>query len=117
MRNRTEEPEEEVMEEEEMDNEEEWGEEEEYRQPGWTPDNTNIPAGETVTIETGRGNAVQVPVGANFVQTIERVADQASYGGFFRVYLNGDEIVDPTRSPETIQPGMRIAITSYDKVG
>jgi len=119
-RNRTEEPIPDDVDEQflEEDDEEDWGEgEEEYHRPGWTPENTNAPTGEMVSIETGRGNAVQVPAGSNFVQTVEGVADQASYGGFFRVYLNGDEIVDPSRAPEKIEPGMRIAITSYDKVG
>ena len=71
----------------------------------------------TVHIETGRGATVEVPVGSNFKETMERVADGAHYGGYFRVFLNGEELVEPEESPEVIEAGMRIAITSYDKVG
>lgn len=71
----------------------------------------------TVVVETGRGSSVRAAVGAPFAETIERIADQANYGGYFRVYLNGGEIVDPTNAPPRIEAGMRIAITAYDKVG
>lgn len=85
-------------------------------------------AQESVHIETGRGQTTEVQSGAPFVATIERVADEAHYGGYFRVFLNGDELIEnpwldeghtePNPSyPTTIELGMRIAITSYDKVG
>lgn len=70
-----------------------------------------------IHIETGRGQTTEVQAGAPFGETIERVADEAHYGGFFRVFLNGEEILNPEEAPEKIEPGMRIAITSYDKVG
>ena len=71
----------------------------------------------TVHIETGRGLTAEVQAGAPFQETIERVADEAHYGGYFRVFLNGEEIINPDEAPATIEPGMRLAITSYDKVG
>lgn len=73
--------------------------------------------GGSVYIETGRGQTTEVQVGAPFQETIDRVADEAHYGGYFRVFLNGEELLDPADSPATIEAGMRIAITSYDKVG
>ena len=73
--------------------------------------------GGSIHIDIGRGHTVEVQVGAPFQETIERIADDAHYGGFFRVFLNGEEILEPTDAPETIQQGMRIALTSYDKVG
>lgn len=72
---------------------------------------------QTVFVDVGRGQTVQVDVGVPFVQTLERLAEDAHYGGYFRIFLNGQEVVDPEDSPETIKAGMRIAITSYDKVG
>jgi hypothetical protein len=76
----------------------------------------------TVSVDVGRGNFVEVEVGAPFVNTVEQLARDANYGGYYRVFLaQGDgesqEIVNPGDSPETIESGMRIAITSYDKVG
>ena len=72
---------------------------------------------EQVFVDTGRGNAVPVPVGSPFVQTLERLAEEAHYGGYFRIFLNGGEVVNPEDSPQAIEGGQRIAITSYDKVG
>lgn len=78
----------------------------------------NVPTTtERVHIETGRGQTAEAQVGQPFTETIERVADQANYGGYFRVFLNGEEVLEPTQAPEFIEPGQRIAITSYDKVG
>lgn len=74
-------------------------------------------AQESVHIETGRGQTTEVQSGAPFVATIERVADEAHYGGYFRPFLNGVEIVEPEDAPDTIEAGMRIVITAYDKVG
>ena len=71
----------------------------------------------SVQVETGRGQAVPVAIGSPFLETVERIADDASYGGFFRVFLNGEELLDPTDAPENVEAGMRIAVTSYDKVG
>ena len=73
--------------------------------------------GGVVPVETGRGSAVDVPVGSPFVSTLERIADEANYGGYYRVFLNGEEIVEPGEAPETIEEDMRLQITSYDKVG
>ena len=70
-----------------------------------------------IFVETGRGEAVQVTVGDPFFANVTEIADRANYGGYFRVFLNGEEIVDPEEAPDTIDAGMRIAITSYDKVG
>lgn len=72
---------------------------------------------DTVEIVTGRGQTKEVPKGAPFGETIEKLADEASYGGYFRVFLNGEELIDPNDAPATIEEGMRIAICSYDKVG
>ena len=72
---------------------------------------------EAVTIETGRGTSCRVAVGAPFEETIVAVAEQANYGKFFRVFLNGHEIVSPDDAPETIESDMRIVLTTYDKVG
>ena len=73
--------------------------------------------GARVPVDVGRGSVVNVPAGSPFFETIERLADEANYGGFYRVYLNSSEIPEPSSAPATIEPGMRIAITSYDKVG
>ena len=102
-------------EERELEREEEGEDREEEltpRQP-WA---TVTPA-ESVYIETGRGQTAEVPAGSPFAGTIEQIAEQAHYGGYFRVFLNGEEILDPAQAPATIEPGMRIAITSYDKAG
>jgi hypothetical protein len=71
----------------------------------------------TIFIETGRGATAEVPVGSPFQPTIERIAEEAHYGGYFRVFLNSQEVVEPTEAPATIEAGMRIALTPYDKVG
>ena len=71
----------------------------------------------TVGVDVGRGQAVSAAVGADFVNTVEKIARDAHYGGYFRVFVNGSEVVNPGDSPEKIEAGMRIAITSYDKVG
>ena len=81
---------------------------------GWAP---QTPVGGSVFIETGRGQTAEVRIGTPFTEAIERVADEAHYGGYFRVFLNGEELIDPEESPETIELGMRIVLTSYDKVG
>ena len=70
-----------------------------------------------IFVETGRGEAVPVNAGDPFFATVSAIADRANYGGYFRVFLNGEEIVNPEEAPDTIEPGMRIAVTSYDKVG
>lgn len=69
-----------------------------------------------VAIDIGHG-IVNVVVGSPFQETVERVAADAHYGGYFRVFLNDHEVIDPSDAPATIDAGMRIAITSYDKVG
>ena len=71
-----------------------------------------------VMVDVGRGsNPVPVNVGEPFVPTMERLADEYNYGGFYRVFLNGSELVNPEDAPETFEAGMRVAITPYDKVG
>ena len=72
---------------------------------------------ESVFIETGRGQTAEVQVGSPFQPTIEKIAEEAHYGGYFRVFLNGEEVVNPEEAPAAIEAGMRIAVTSYDKVG
>ncbi|MGW8177274.1 MAG: hypothetical protein ACWGQW_00535 [bacterium] len=72
---------------------------------------------ESVFVDTGRGTTAEVPAGSPFAETIDRIADENHYGGYYRVWLNATEIVRPEEAPETIEPGMRIAITPYDKVG
>ena len=108
------------MEEERTDKERTDEVREEARETQHTPpvrwaDHATHPEG-SVFIETGRGQAVEAQVGAPFAETIERLADEAHYGGFFRVFLNGEELIEPEESPATIEPRMRIVITSYDKV-
>ena len=72
---------------------------------------------DTVQVETGRGNAISVSVGVPFSATMEQLAEEAHYGGYYRVFLNGSELISPEEAPDIIEAGMRIAITSYDKVG
>ena len=102
-----------MTEEERVEEEMEEEEEMEDSPGGWTPD---VPSG-SVFIETGRGQTAEVQAGAPFAETVDRVAEEAHYGGYFRVFLNGEEILEPSEAPDTIEPGMRISITSYDKVG
>ena len=82
---------------------------------GWV--DQTIHPDEPVFIETGRGQTAEVQVGAPFQPTIERIAEEAHYGGYFRVFLNGEEIINPEEAPATIEPGMRIALTSYRNRG
>ena len=99
---------------------EEEEDEEEEEQELWVrpqPYGHEATGGESVHIETGRGQTAEVQVGAPFQETIERIADEAHYGGYFRVFLNGDELLDPNEAPTVVEAGMRIAICSYDKVG
>jgi len=79
---------------------------------GWTQ-----PTGQPIFVDVGRGATSEVPSGSPFATTIERLADEAHYGGYYRVFLNGSEVINPEDAPATIESGMRIAITSYDKVG
>lgn len=74
-------------------------------------------ADQPIFIDTGRGQTVQASPGDPFIPTLERLAEDAHYGGYFRVFLNGSEVINPEDSPDVIESGMRIAITSYDKVG
>ena len=71
----------------------------------------------TVFIDTGRGQSKEVPVGSPFQPTIEAIAEEAHYGGYFRVFLNGSEVVNPGDAPATIEAGQRISLAAYDKVG
>ena len=76
----------------------------------------------TVPIDVGHGQMVEVKAGSDFVNTIEQVARDYNYGGYFKVFLaqnGGDmrEIINPADAPDKLQAGMRLAITSYDKVG
>jgi len=102
---------EEGVEEEAIDQEEEeW-----TPNPRWATEErtTNQP----IFVDVGRGDAVEVQPGSPFEETTNRLADEAHYGGYFRVYLNGSEIVNPEDAPAVFEPGMRVALTSYDKVG
>jgi len=72
----------------------------------------------TIFIDTGRsGQTAEVRVGDPFQETVKEVSERAHYGGYFRVYLNGTEVVNPEDAPRAIESGMRIALTPYDKVG
>lgn len=71
----------------------------------------------TVPVDVGHGNMVEAKVGADFVNTIEQIARDARYGGYYRVYLNGSEVVNPGDAPAKIEAGSRIGIAPYDKVG
>ena len=98
---------------EEVVNEDEPEEAEEQDLPqGWAQ-----ATGQPIFVDVGRGQTVEVPAGSPFASTVERLADEAHYGGYFRVFLNGSEVINPEDSPQVIESGMRIAITSYDKVG
>ena len=103
----------ETLDEELEDEDEEEVEAEDY---GRWADRAHHPT-ETVFIDTGRGGTAEVPAGSPFEMTVDRIAEEAHYGGFYRVFLNGSEVVRPEDAPESIEPGMRIAITAYDKVG
>ena len=70
-----------------------------------------------IYVDTGRGHTEEVQPGAAFEETVECLAEKAHYGGYFRVFLNGSEVINKEDAPQTIEGGMRIAITSYDKVG
>jgi len=72
----------------------------------------------TIFIDTGRsGQTAEVRVGDPFQETVKEVSERAHYGGYFRVYLNGTEVVNPEDAPRAIEAGMRISLTPYDKVG
>ncbi len=72
----------------------------------------------TVYVETGRNKSVSVAVGSPFVETITRIAKQANYGDSCRVFLNGEEVINPAEmAGRTIEAGMRIALATYDKPG
>ncbi len=87
-------------------------------EPVRTPihDQATRPTG-SVFVDVGRGEPVEVTVGAPFVPTLDRLAEQAHYGGDYRVFLNGSEVLYIEEAPATIEAGMRLAITSYDKPG
>ena len=70
-----------------------------------------------VGVDIGRGRSASVNVGADFVNTLEQLARDAHYGGCFKVFLDGKEIINPADAPAKFEAGMRVAITSYDKVG
>ena len=108
------EPEEEVEEEEDeyMDDDDTY--EPEPRTP--IHDQATRPTG-SVFVDVGRGEPMEVQVGAPFVETLNRLAEMAHYGGDYRVFLNGSEVLYIEEAPATIEAGMRIAITSYDKPG
>lgn len=71
----------------------------------------------SVWVDVGRGDPVEVPTGSPFVETLDRLAEQAHYGGDYRVFLNGSEVLYIEEAPATIEAGMRLAVTSYDKPG
>jgi len=71
----------------------------------------------SVFVDVGRGDPIEVQTGSPFVETLDRLAGLAHYGGDYRVFLNGSEILYIEEAPATIEDGMRLAITSYDKPG
>lgn len=77
----------------------------------------------TVPVDVGHGQKVEAKVGSDFVNTVEQIARDSNYGGYYKVYLAKDaesgmtEIVNPGDAPSKIESGMRIAIAPYDKVG
>lgn len=71
----------------------------------------------TAPVDVGHGQMVEVEVGSSFVNSLEKIARDYNYGGFFKVWLNGKEIINPADAPDKVEAGMRIAITAYDKVG
>ena len=71
----------------------------------------------TVPVVLGNGNVVEAKVGSDFVATVEQIAKDAHYGGYFRVFVNQQEIQNPGDAPKKIEEGQRLSITSYDKVG
>ena len=68
-------------------------------------------------MDAGRGDPIEVQTGSPFIETLDRLAGLAHYGGDYRVFLNGSEILYIEEAPATIEDGMRLAITSYDKPG
>ena len=107
--------EEEVEEDEDMDEEDT---EDTYEPEPRTRihDQATRPTG-SVFVDVGRGEPAEVQTGAPFVETLDRLAEQAHYGGDYRVFLNGLEVLYIEEAPATIEAGMRLAITSYDKPG
>ena len=71
---------------------------------------------EDVHIQTATGASIPVPAGSPFAETLDRVGNDL-YHGYFRVFLNGQEILEEKDAPSVIEPGMRIVLTPYDKVG
>jgi len=71
----------------------------------------------SVFVDVGRGDPIEVQTGSPFIETLDRLAGLAHYGGDYRVFLNGSEILYIEEAPATIEDGMRLAITSYDKPG
>ena len=105
---------------EEMDEEEE-GELEDEGEEESTP-RTPLAARATrqvgsVFVDVGRGDPIEVQTGSPFIETLDRLAEQAHYGGDYRVFLNGSEVLYIEEAPATIEDGMRLAITSYAKPG
>jgi hypothetical protein len=61
------------------------------------------------------GATIQLEAGANFKDTVIRLAADAGMGKF-KAYLNGTE-VKPSQAPETIQAGDRLEVMPYDVAG
>ena len=101
------------MEERELEDAQEAGIGEEQPR-GWADGRTQ---GQPIFVHLDRGEPVQVAPGSPFIETLEELAEQAHYGGWFRVFVNGSEVINPEDAPATIEPGMRVAIAAYDKVG
>ena len=75
-----------------------------------------------VSVDVGNGQKVEAKVGSDFVNTVEQIARDCKNGCFYKVYLatgtgSLQEVLNPEDAPAKIEAGMRIAITSYDKVG
>ena len=66
-------------------------------------------AGGTATV-----NGATVDAGGSFRTAVLEAARNAGYKNF-RVIHNGEEIADPSDSPETLEAGDVINVTPYDK--
>lgn len=69
--------------------------------------------GATLTVN---GVVKEVEVGSNFRDTILSEARNAGYKKF-RVFVDGEELDDPSEAPEVIAEGMDISIRPYDVAG
>ena len=62
------------------------------------------------------GSEYEVEPGENFIETVEKYSREAGYRKI-RVFLNGDEISDPSTAPSEVSAGDTIKLEPYDTVG